>query len=246
MDHWNKLGLIKKECVQLSKSVTKCLLFIIIHNFSTYTVFSTAPCIERTKSKQNQNQVTSHSNWPWLLLFNLVHKQCNGIIKGWLHYLTSESKGRFLVNNISMFGSTWCLVIDWTFRTLTNPPLPPAHPHTSNNISYMLIFAVQFPQSFERFTRNSATTVRFHKISAPEISVFYAVQITYISIWYLWLIRSVHLKVISKVLIDNIHCVKSLLILSYSGPFFPSFGLNTDRNNAEYGHFLRILLSLFF
>ena len=164
MDHWNKLGLIKKECVQLSKSVTKCLLFIIIHNFSTYTVFSTAPCIERTKSKQNQNQVTSHSNWPRLLLFNLVHKQCNGIIKGWLHYLTSESKGRFLVNNISMFGSTWCLVIDWTFRTLTNPPLPPAHPHTSNNISYMLIFAVQFPQSFERFTRNSATTVRFHKL----------------------------------------------------------------------------------
>ena len=27
-------------------------------------------------------------------------KQCNGIIKGWLHCLTSESKGRFLANNI--------------------------------------------------------------------------------------------------------------------------------------------------
>ena len=152
MDHWNKLGLIKKECVQLSKSVTKCLLFIIIHNFSTYTVFSTAPCIERTKSKQNQNQVTSHSNWPRLLLFNLVHKQCNGIIKGWLHYLTSESKGRFLVNNISMFGSTWCLVIDWTFRTLANPPTP-IRPIISHICSYLLC-------SFHKVSSDSTETLR--------------------------------------------------------------------------------------
>ena len=42
---------------------------------------------ERAKSKQNQNQV------------DLAHKQCNCIIKGWLHCLTSESKERFLVNN---------------------------------------------------------------------------------------------------------------------------------------------------
>ena len=45
--------------------------------------------------------------------------------------LTSESKGRFLVNNI-LFGSAWCLVTaqiqfsviknkDWTSRTLANP-----------------------------------------------------------------------------------------------------------------------------
>ena len=65
---------------------------------------------ERTKSKQKQNQVMSHSNWPRVLLFDLAHKQCNGIIKGWLHCLTSESKGRFLVNNI-LFGSAWCLVM---------------------------------------------------------------------------------------------------------------------------------------
>ena len=28
---------------------------------------------------------TSHSNWPRVLLFDLVHKQCNGTIKGLLH-----------------------------------------------------------------------------------------------------------------------------------------------------------------
>ena len=33
-------------------------------------------------------------------LFNLAHKQSDGIIKGWLHCLTSESKERSLVNNI--------------------------------------------------------------------------------------------------------------------------------------------------
>ena len=60
---------------------------------------------EQTKSRQKQNQVTSHSNWPRVPLFDLVHKQCNGIIKRWLHCLTSESKGKFLVNNILIFGS---------------------------------------------------------------------------------------------------------------------------------------------
>ena len=62
---------------------------------------------ERTKSKQKQNQVTSLSNWPRVILFDLAHK----LIKGWLHCLLSESKGRFVVNNILMFDSTWWLVI---------------------------------------------------------------------------------------------------------------------------------------
>ena len=35
------------------------------------------------------------------------------------------------------------------------------------------------------------------------------------------------------------HCVKSVRIRSYSGPFFPTFGLNTDQINSEYGHFSR-------
>ena len=35
------------------------------------------------------------------------------------------------------------------------------------------------------------------------------------------------------------HCVKTIQIRSYSGPYFPSFRLNTDQNNSEYGYFLR-------
>ena len=61
---------------------------------------------ERTKSEQEQNQVMSNVNLLRVLLFDLTHKKCNGIIKGWLHCLVLESKGRFLVNNILMFGST--------------------------------------------------------------------------------------------------------------------------------------------
>ena len=67
---------------------------------------------ERTKSKQKQKQVRLHSNWKRVLLFDLAHKQCSSIIKGWLHCLTSESIGRFLTNNnILMFDSAWCLFI---------------------------------------------------------------------------------------------------------------------------------------
>ena len=33
--------------------------------------------------------------------------------------------------------------------------------------------------------------------------------------------------------------VKSVRIRSFSGPYFPAFGLNTDETNSEYGHFLR-------
>ena len=36
------------------------------------------------------------------------------IIKRWLHFLTSESDERFLVNNILMFGPAWCLVMAQT------------------------------------------------------------------------------------------------------------------------------------
>ena len=113
-------------CEQLSENIKKYLLFIIIHILvlilqSTCFICTTWKrkqtmeqqphrACERTKSKQKQNQVTSHSNWPRVLLFDLAHKQCNGIIKEWLHCLTSESNGRFLVNNILMFDS-WCLVM---------------------------------------------------------------------------------------------------------------------------------------
>ena len=52
------------------------------------------------------------------------------------------------------------------------------------------------------------------------------------------------------------HYVKSVGIRSYYGPYFPAFGLNTerfsysvqmrentDRNNSEYGNFLRSVIS---
>ena len=32
--------------------------------------------------------------------------------------------------------------------------------------------------------------------------------------------------------------MKSAQFRSYSVPYFPAFGLNTDQNNSEYGHFL--------
>ena len=55
-----------------------------------------------------------------------------------------------------------------------------------------------------------------------------------------------------KIMRKNSHRVKSVRILSYSGPYFSAFGLNTERssylvqmqektdqNNSEYGHFSR-------
>ena len=41
----------------------------------------------------------------------------------------------------------------------------------------------------------------------------------------------------------NYHSVKSVRIRSYSGPYSPAFGLNTDQNNSEYRHFLRSVYS---
>ena len=42
-----------------------------------------------------------------------------------------------------------------------------------------------------------------------------------------------------SVLIRKQHCVKSVRIRSYSGPYFPTFGLNTDQNNSAYEYFSR-------
>ena len=36
----------------------------------------------------------------------------------------------------------------------------------------------------------------------------------------------------------HLHCVKSVRIWSYSGPYFPAFGLN----NSKYGHFSRSVI----
>ena len=51
--------------------------------------------------------------------------------------------------------------------------------------------------------------------------------------------RSRNLVTSKKKLFGQLHCVKSVHNRSYSGPYFPAFGLNTDQNKSEYGHFLR-------
>ena len=39
---------------------------------------------------------------------------------------------------------------------------------------------------------------------------------------------------------NSIHyCVKNVRIRSFSGPYFPTFELNTDQKNSEQGHFSR-------
>ena len=43
----------------------------------------------------------------------------------------------------------------------------------------------------------------------------------------------------------GIYCLKSVRIRSFSGPYFPAFGLNTDQKNCKYGHFSHSDLSDF-
>ena len=147
--------------VQMSKNITK-FIYLYIYTFLVlilqsacfiYTTWKRKQTMkqqphracERMKSKQKQNQVTSHSNWPHVLLFDLAYKQCSGIFEVWLCCLSSESKRRFLVNDIliiyvclsMMFGHGVNPVFfdkrikDWTSRTLVNPTHP-LHPVTSH------------------------------------------------------------------------------------------------------------------
>ena len=110
------------SCPKISR-----ILFIVIHFFSTYFAtnlfylhnlktqanygITIPPCMWMNEIKTKTSLITSHSNWPRVLLFDLTHKLCKGIIERWFHCLTSESKRRFLVSNILMFGSVWCLVM---------------------------------------------------------------------------------------------------------------------------------------
>ena len=133
-------------CVRLSKNITKCLLFIIILFLYIFSIHFAVNQYLRKQTMEQQSHCAcqrTKSNWPRFVLFHLAHKHGNGIIKGWLHCLTSESKGIFLVNNMLMFGSAWCLVMaqiqfslikkkDWTSRTLAYPL-----PSTSDNISFL-------------------------------------------------------------------------------------------------------------
>ena len=95
---------------------------------------------DRNKKKKTK-QITSYSNWPCVLLFDLAHKQCNGIVKRWFHCISA--KGTFIVNNVLMFGSAWCLVMSHIQLSLIkNIKIGrPKHlliPPTSDHISFLL------------------------------------------------------------------------------------------------------------
>ena len=100
-------------------------------------------------NKQNQNKTktklsTSHSNWPRVLLFDLAHKQCNGIIKKWLLCLKPELMRRFFVNNKLMFDSAWDLVVAeikfslMKIKKIVRPEQSPPPPPTSDSISLII------------------------------------------------------------------------------------------------------------
>ena len=60
---------------------------------------------------------------------------------------------------------------------------------------------------------------------------------------------SLHFQIKTLLVDSKNHCMKSVLSQSFSGPYFPAFGLNTERycpnsgkyrpKNSEYGHFSR-------
>ena len=64
---------------------------------------------KRTKQQLQKYIIRSRHIQTEHSFFDLAHKQCNDIIKGWLHFLVSESKGRFLANNILL---GLCLVME--------------------------------------------------------------------------------------------------------------------------------------
>ena len=110
------------SCPNISPNVLFKKVFLVLIFQSTCFIYITwkhnkqimgqqphRPC-QWTTANKNNNKImpTSYSNWPRVLLFNLAHEQCNGIIKRWLHCLATESKLKFLAINILL---AWCLVI---------------------------------------------------------------------------------------------------------------------------------------
>ena len=72
----------------------------------------------KSKQKQKENQVTSHSNWPRVVLFDLAHKKCNGIIKAWLNVWLSMMSGHGAISLIKQ-------KFKRPEHLLTPPPAPP-------------------------------------------------------------------------------------------------------------------------
>ena len=61
---------------------------------------------ERTKSKKRQNQVKSHSNWPRVVLFDLIHQQ-------WYHQRMATLSGARANKNLSILSMTQQDVWSW-------------------------------------------------------------------------------------------------------------------------------------
>ena len=72
---------------------------------NNHTVHVTQRNQKKNKTKSGNIQI-DHAFY-----FDLAHKECNSIIKGWLRCLRSESIGRFFANNILMFDSARFLVM---------------------------------------------------------------------------------------------------------------------------------------
>ena len=83
----------------------------------------TALCIVHVNEQnQNKNQVMPHSKR--VLFIHLAHKQCNGIIKEWLHCLTLEPLGMLSGPDVNpSFFNKKIKILD--FQNTSYPPPPP-------------------------------------------------------------------------------------------------------------------------
>ena len=117
-----------------SRNVFFKKVFLVLILQSTCFVTTTAPCMWMNEIKRKQKKLKHVIfNWPPVLLFDLAHRQCNCVIEGWLHCLTSVSKGRFPANNILL---ARCLVIQFFLIKIWRPEHSltphPLHPITSH------------------------------------------------------------------------------------------------------------------
>ena len=82
---------------------------IIIQGWLFCTTWKRKQTMEQQRHRACERMKSNTKSRP--IQIDLAQKQCNGIIKRWLHCLTSESKGKFIFNNILMFDSA-C----WSWR----------------------------------------------------------------------------------------------------------------------------------
>ena len=101
---------------------------------------TTAPCMltNEIKTKAKPSHVTFKLTTRSIVR-HCSHKQCNGIIKAWLHCLTQEATRRYLVNNwLNMMSGHGAnpiffnkkMKIGRPMHPLSPPTHPPTHPHT--------------------------------------------------------------------------------------------------------------------